>query len=115
MSLQLCLQRWRFADRWLIGGGALGHNICKGGREAGKREVELQCSCCVIEAEANLVAGAVMVLQKWDSGICTKWALAVGCSWGAGINLGKAAFFFFFKLFIHLWLCWVFVSAWDFL
>ena len=46
MSLQLCLQRWRFADRWLIGGGALANNICKGGREAGKGEVELQCICC---------------------------------------------------------------------
>ena len=86
-------------------------------REGGKQGREkLNCSAVVvIEAEANLVAGAVMVLQKWDSGICTKCALAVGCSWGAGINLGKAAFFFFFKLFIHLWLCWVFVSAWDFL
>ena len=46
MSLQLCLQRRRFADRWLIGGGALGNNVCKGGRAAEKGEVEWQCSCC---------------------------------------------------------------------
>lgn len=86
-------------------------------REGGQqRREELNGSAVVvIEAEASLVAGAVMVLQKWDSGICTQWALAVGCSWGAGITLGKVACFFFFKLLIHLWLCWVFVSAWGFL
>ena len=87
-------------------------SVREGGQQ--RREKLNGSAVVVIEAEVSLVAGAVMVLQKWDSGICTQWALAVGCSWEAGITLGKAACFFC-KLLIDLRLCWVFVSAWGFL
>ena len=45
-------------------------------REAGKQGGEkLNCSAAdVTEVEASLVAGAGMVFQNWDRGICTKWA-----------------------------------------
>ena len=53
-------------------------SVGEGGQQ--RREKLNGSAVVVIEAEVSLVAGAVMVLQKWDSGICTQWALAVGCS-----------------------------------
>ena len=63
-----------------------------GGRQGREK---LNCSAIVvIEAKANPMAGAGMALQNWDSGDPQQVGTVCGLLWGAGITLGKAAFFF---------------------
>lgn len=84
--------KMKFTNRWLMGGGALGNDTCKGWREAGKREVKLQCNSCNRGRSQShgWSWDGPSELEQWGPTASGHWLWAALGSWH---YLGQGSFF----------------------